>query len=155
MKLLKIKLFAMRAGGRQKPSVPLCYQMITDTKPAPPLQNVWKLSATIISECTEILGEGSFGVCRKASIQGSPVCVKEFRDCGSYSKQIFLHEASVLSKLCHESVCFMFGIQSDSNPYCLVMNLYTVDGMSNNVHDFLFPRGSTLVYRTYHLSSTF
>ena len=48
-----------------------------------------------------------------------------------------------------------FGIQSDSNPYRLVMNLYTVDGISINVHDFLFPRGSTLVYRTYHLSGTF
>ena len=56
---------------------------------------------------------------------------------GTYGKQLLSHEATVLSKLNHESMCFLFGIQCDSGPYCLIMNLYTVDGVSINVHDLI------------------
>ena len=45
------------------------------------------------------------------------LCV--LREGGSYS-ELLLQEATVLSKLNHESVCFMFRIQSDDSPYCLI-----------------------------------
>ena len=114
---------------------------ITDKKTAPSFLNIRQISASLISECTESIGEGSFGVCKKAFLQGIPVCVKELRERGSYGRELLLHEASVLSKLSHESVCFMFGIQNDRVPYCLVLNLYTVDGISITVHDLICVSG--------------
>ena len=131
------KLFSIAMSGKRKSSATPSFRMVLGNSHTTQ-SNIRQLSADLlIAECGETLGEGSFGVCKKASLQGIAVCVKELRQSGSYGKQLLLHEASVLSKLCHESVCFMLGVQSQSVPYFVVVNLYTVDGFSIHVHDLI------------------
>ena len=70
------RLYEITVGGYRRPKAPAMpsYQLITDSKTATNFHNVRQISATLISECTE---NRSFGVCRKAILQGIPVCVKE------------------------------------------------------------------------------
>ena len=130
------QLWTMKGNRRLKATATPSYR-IFNKKPVP-TQQVRKLSSSILSECSEIIGEGRFGVCKKACLQGYPLCVKEFKDVGiSTSHNVLLHEASVLSRICHASVCLFLGIQTEHHPHCLIMNLYTLDGVSVTVHDFL------------------
>ena len=130
------QLWTMKGSRRPKATATPSYRFF-NKKPVP-TQHVRKLSSSILSECSEIIGEGRFGVCKKACLQGYPVCVKEFKDVGiSTNHNMLLHEASVLSKICHASVCLFLGIQTERPPHCLIMNLYTLDGVSVTVHDFL------------------
>ena len=131
------KLFSIAMSGRKKSSATPTFRMVLGNSHTTP-SNIRQLSANLlISEYCETLGEGSFGVCKKASLQDIAVCVKELRQSGSYGKQLLLHEASVLSKLCHESVCFMLGVQSHSVPYCVIVTSCTVDGFSIHVLDLI------------------
>lgn len=86
---------------------------------------------------SEVLGEGSFGKCVQGYIQGTSVCLKEIKEPGSIGKKYLMREASVLSQFCHNSVCFLHGVQSEIEPYFLVMNIYTINGYSITVHDFI------------------
>lgn len=105
------------------------------------------MSTSLFSDYNETLGEGRFGICKKVYLQGCPICVKEVKSV-SHAKQLVLHEASALLKLCHQSVCYLLGIQTDCTPYFLVLNLYTVDGFSVNVHDFLTISSSNLTHES-------
>ena len=127
------RLFETTLGGHQrhKASATPSYRLITDNKMPTSFLNIRQISAALIFECTRSIGEGSFGVCKKA---GTPVCVKKLKERGLYGLELLFHEASVLSKL---SVCFMLGIQYDHIPYCLVLNLYTVDGIGITIHDLI------------------
>lgn len=84
------------------------------------------------------LGEGSFGKCMKGYMQGIEVCLKQIKSSPrDNAKTSLLREASILSKLYHETVCFLHGIQCDKEPYYLVTNLYVIDGFSITIYDFL------------------
>ena len=107
---------------------------ITDRIMAPSFLNIWQISASLISERIGSIGEG---VCKKAVLQGIPVCkgTKEelvLRQSCFYMKLVYSPH-----KLSHESMCFMLGIQNDRIPYCLVLNLYTINGISITVHDLI------------------
>ena len=68
---------------------------------------------TIIS-----LGEGSFGKCMKGYMQGFEVCLKQIKgSSGITTKMYWLREASILSNLCHQAICFMHGVQCEKEPY--------------------------------------
>ena len=64
------------------------------------------------------------------------MCIKEVKANVSRARELVMDEASVLLKLPHPSVCFLLGIQTTS-PYYLVLNLYTINGYSISIHDFL------------------
>ena len=84
------------------------------------------------------LGEGSFGKCIKGYMQGIEVCLKQIKSSpGVTAKTSLLREASILSKLCHQTVCFLHGVQCEKEPYYLVTNLYVIDGFSITIYDFL------------------
>ena len=93
--MLKINFEITLVGHqRHKASATRSYRLITDKKMAPSFLNTRQISASLISERTESIGEGSSGVCEKAFLQGISVCVKELRVRGSYSRELLLHEAS-------------------------------------------------------------
>lgn len=123
----------MKRGFRKPSATPAC----VITKKLVSIDKVRKISPSLLSKSVH-LGEGKFGVCVKAFMQGSPVCIKEHRRDDSYGRQVLLHEASILSELCHQSVCFLWGIQIECAPYCIVLNLYAVDGFSISICDVLY-----------------
>lgn len=88
-------------------------------------------------EITDIIGEGTFGKCVKAYMQGTCVCLKQLKQTGTLGKMSLMHEASILANLSHSAVCFLHGIQSEAEPFYLVMNLYSCNGFSLTVHDLL------------------
>lgn len=99
-------------------------------------QSVWHIPPSFYHIETDILGEGSFGTCAKAYMQGIEVCLKQLKCAEVHSKSL-LREATILSKFNHSAICFLHGVQCEQKPYCLVMNLYTVDGFSVTIYDFL------------------
>ena len=115
------------------------------------------ISPTMLQYCigTECVGEGVFGICHKAYFQGMPVCVKELKDKDIHSsKSAILHEAQVLSKLCHPSLCWLIAVQIQSAPFQMVTPLYAVDNVSVTYHDILFNRDSRkFVPILHHISS--
>lgn len=90
------------------------------------------IAPTMINE----VDEGSFGVCAKMLLHGVPVCVETLK-CESSSsnstKANLLHEATMLSNLRHEHICFLMGIQAIKE---LVMLYYTIDGVSVSYNTF-------------------
>ena len=51
------------------------------------------IAPIMLSVSSEVIGEGVFGVCRKAYLQGTLVCVKELKDKSIQSKSAVLQEA--------------------------------------------------------------
>ena len=102
-----------------------------------------------------VIGEGSFGICSKAFFQGMPVCVKQLKEHGPQSKSAILHEAEVLSKMCHRSVCWLIAVQLQSPPFQLVTPLYAINGVPVRYHDILFNRESTQFSSILHYFSSY
>ena len=95
------------------------------------------ITPIMLSVSSEVIGEGVFGVCRKAYLQGTLVCVKELKDKSIQSKSAVLQEAQVLSRLSHPS---LIGVQVQSAPFQLVTPYYTVDNIPVMYYDILFNR---------------
>lgn len=131
------RLFAIKRGFRRSSATPAYRAPIVNKTTS--LFKVRKIPVSLLSKPPESsdVGEGKFGVCTKMYMQCIPVCIKEHRENDVYAKEMLLHEASILSELCHESVCFLLGIQMECLPYCIVLNLYSVDGFCINIHDIL------------------
>ena len=98
------------------------------------------IAPIMLSVSSEVIGEGVFGVCRKAYLQGTLVCVKELKDKSIQSKSAVLQEAQVLSRLSHPSLCWLIGVQVQSAPFQLVTPYYTVDNIPVMYYDILFNR---------------
>ena len=91
-----------------------------------------------VDDDTISLGEGSFGKCMKGYMQGFEVCLKQIKgSSGITTKMSLLREASILSNLCHQAICFLHGVQCEKEPYYLVKNLYVINGFSVTIYDFL------------------
>lgn len=105
-----------------------------------------KISPTLLRNNGDIIGEGVFGVCKKSSLQGTAVCVKEIKDTHDHaSNSALLHEASILSLLSHQSLCWLIGIQLDTIPNQLVLPFYSVDGIKVELYDILFKKDKEVV----------
>ena len=75
---------------------------------------------------TEVyLGEGSFSIVQLKIYRGVKVAVKQFR--AATMKSDVLHEASIISNLCHPYLPFLFGICTESMPYRLVIQFYGIN----------------------------
>lgn len=84
-----------------------------------------------------IIGQGRFGVCRKVLMQGTPVCAKTFLTSDSHTKSLLLYEASMLFKVRHPHIACIFGVQTEQEPFQLIMVNYSVDGINLSVYDTL------------------
>ena len=102
-----------------------------------------RIKPDMLQPCSAgVIGEGVFGICSKALFQGTTVCVKQLKEKGPKSRTAFLHEADMLSKVSHRSVCWLIGVQLESYPFQLVTPLYTVQGIPLTYHNILFNRES-------------
>ena len=101
-----------------------------------------------------IIGEGVFGICRKAYLQRTLVCVKELKNGSHHSKSAILHEAQMLSKLCHPFLGWLIAIQIQSVPFQLVTPFYGVDDISITYHDILFKRDCPRLSSVLHYFSS-
>ena len=86
-----------------------------------------------------VLGQGSFGVVKLKTFRGINVAVKE-----CFSRTVLSdvhHEANMLMQVCHPFLPYLFGICTDKQPYCLVMQFHglIVDGneFSCNINEAL------------------
>ena len=96
---------------------------------------------TMLRSCPNgLIGEGVFGRCHKAFLQGTAVCVKELKGQTQSSKSSLLQEAEMLSRMCHPSLCWLVAIQMHTVPFQLVLPYYAVEGTPITYHDVLFNR---------------
>ena len=95
----------------------------------------------MLQSCPErSIAEGVFGRCYKAYFQGTVVCVKVLKDHTQSSKSALLHEAEILSIMCHPSLCWLVAMQVEAVPFQLVLPYYAIQGRSVTYHDLLFKR---------------
>lgn len=71
------------------------------------------------------VGRGSFAIVRVQLYRGMKVAVKEYLP--RCVKDDLLHEAAVLSQLCHPYLPLLIGVCSSGQPLCLVMQFHGVD----------------------------
>lgn len=137
MKYAEDRLFAFKCGHSRVLTKSITPALSIKTVKMASIDSVRRIPSSLITYHDEILGEGRFGICKLVSLQGSPVCIKEVRADVPRAKELIMHEASVLLRLCHPSVCFLLGIQILNCPYFLVLNLYAINGFSISIYDFL------------------
>ena len=82
------------------------------------------------------LGKGTFGTVEIRKFHGYCVAVKKFKTDHS-SKQDVLREATIMSRLSHQHLPYLFGICSTSTPYCLVSRFCGIEGEAVTVLDAL------------------
>lgn len=70
----------------------------------------------------EYIGRGSFAVVRLQTYRGFPVAVKEFLPNSVYTDVI--HEASILAKLCHPYLPYLFGVCTSSSPFKIITQFH-------------------------------
>ena len=69
-------------------------------------------------QCVRRIPSSLFGKCIKGYMQGIEVCLKQIKSSpGVTAKTSLLRKASILSKLCHQTVCFLHGVQCKKEPY--------------------------------------
>ena len=82
------------------------------------------------------LGKGTFGTVEIRKFHWYCVAVKKFKTDQS-SKQDVLREATIMSRLSHQHLPYLFGICSTSTPYCLVSRFCGIEGEAVTVLDAL------------------
>ena len=92
-------------------------------------------SCVIDSHETEAIGAGAFGTCTKASLHGTPVCVKSYHQSNKTDKKLVVHEALILTQVRHSYICYFVGCQTQKQPFQIVTVFYNVDGISLSVYD--------------------
>ena len=106
---------------------------------------------TMLRACPNgFIGEGVFGRCHKAYLQGTIVCVKELKVHTPSSKSVLLQEAEMLSRMCHPSLCWLMAIQIYAFPFQLVLPYYCIEGASVTYHDVLFNKEKLQVPKFQH-----
>ena len=58
-----------------------------------------------------VLGQGMFGKCFYGSFGPVEACIKVLRPC--HDNEIFIHEANMMSSLCHSNVTYLHGVCLD------------------------------------------
>jgi hypothetical protein len=87
------------------------------------------------------LGKGTFGTVELHKFHGYCVPGKKFKSNYS-SKQAVLREATIMSRLSHQNLPYLFGICTESTPYCIVSRFCGIEGESVTVHDALTKESS-------------
>jgi serine/threonine protein kinase len=97
-----------------------------------------EIDPLLISKFKEnsFLGKGTFGTVDLSEFQGYPVAVKHFKPRYS-SKEDVIREATIMSKLSHKNLPYLFGVCTKVAPYSLVSRFCGIEGQSVTVHDAL------------------
>ncbi len=82
------------------------------------------------------MGKGTFGTVELCTFRGYSVAVKKFRE-NYTSKEDVIREATMMSKLSHQNLPYLFGICTESTPFYLVSWFCGIDGQSFTVCDAL------------------
>ena len=83
-----------------------------------------------IPQGTVVLGQGSFGIVKLKTFRGMYVAVKEL-----FSRTVLSdvhNEARMLMQVCHPFLPYLFGVSTNQQPYCLVMQFH---GMATDDHE--------------------
>ena len=72
---------------------------------------------------SQAIGAGAFGTCTKASLHGTPVCVKSYHQSNKTDKKLVVHEALTLTQVRHSYICYFVGCQTQKQPFQIVIML--------------------------------
>ena len=81
-----------------------------------------------------ILGEGTFGKCIKATLAHLNTCIKIFKDGATY-ESTFAVEATLLSHCCHANLPWLYGVVHQ--PKIIILSLHTMNDHSVTLHSML------------------
>ena len=102
---------------------------VKSTTEASPLLHEIDPQLLLKSKSDSYLGKGSFGTVELHHFHGYCVAVKQF-DVKSSSKQDVVKEASIMAKLCHNNLPYLFGVCTKVEPYCIVSRFCEIGGKS-------------------------
>lgn len=97
-----------------------------------------EINPALLSEfkSDSFLGKGTFGTVEIRKLHGYCVAVQKFKTDKS-SKEDVIREATIMSRLSHQHLPYLFGICSNSTPYCLVSRFCGIEGEALTVLDAL------------------
>lgn len=93
-----------------------------------------------------VLGQGMFGKCFYGSFGPVEACIKVLRPC--HDNEIFIHEANMMSSLCHSNVTYLHGVCLDGKYNILLLSYHGIKFESHTLHSALFSEKSTGLTRT-------
>ena len=115
---------------------------IPDQTYLPTVQEI--CSSLLVKTSDEPIGSGTFGTVYLAEYRGMKTAVKEIKKRKDSPEETercrreVLHEARILQSLGdHQNLPFLFGVCTTMEPFCLVLQFYSIGGKSTTLHEAL------------------
>ena len=104
-------------------------------------KNIHWFSKQVVIRKDIVLGQGMFGKCFYGSFGPVEACIRVLRPC--HDNEIFIHEANMMSSLCHSNVTYLHGVCLDGKYNILLLSYHGIKFESHTIHSALFSEKST------------